>query len=214
MFTGIVEELGRIRHLRTGSQEARMEIIARRVLEDAAIGDSIAVNGVCLTVTALGMDSFAVDLSAETLRRTNLGELHPGSHINLERSLSFGGKVGGHFVQGHVDGVGRVTEVKPEGGGKLVRFRAPAEVMRYIVSKGYVGVDGMSLTVVEPDTTSFAVAFIPHTLAHTSAQFYRPGVHVNLEADVLGKYVEKFVTGRSAGYRGVTQDLLEEVGFI
>jgi riboflavin synthase len=160
------------------------------------------------------VDSFVVDLSAETLRRTNLGDLHPGSHVNLERSLSFGGRVGGHFVQGHVDGVGRVAEVKPEGLGKMVRFRAPAEVMRYIVSKGYVGVDGMSLTVVEPDAASFAVAFIPHTLAHTNAQFYRPGVHVNLEADVLGKYVEKFIIERQPTSAGVTQDLLEEAGFI
>lgn len=214
MFTGIVEELGKIRHLRSGSQAAQMEIIARRVLEDAAIGDSIAVNGVCLTVTALRADGFTVDLSAETLRLTNLGDLHPGSPVNLERSLAFGGKMGGHFVQGHVDGVGTVAEIKPEGEGKMVRFRAPAEVMRYIVSKGYVGVDGMSLTVVEPDATTFAVAFIPHTLAHTVAQFYRPGVHVNLEADVLGKYVEKFIAGRQSASGGVTQALLKETGFI
>jgi riboflavin synthase len=214
MFTGIVEELGQIRHLRSGSQTAQMEIAANRVLKDTEIGDSIAVNGVCLTVTALRKDGFSAGLSAETLRLTNLGDLHPGSHVNLERSLSLGGKMGGHFVQGHVDGVGAVTEVKPEGDGKMVRFRAPAKVMRYVVSKGYVGVDGMSLTVVEPDETSFAVAFIPHTLAQTVAQFYRPGIHVNLEADVLGKYVEKFIAGRQPASSSVTHTLLQEAGFI
>jgi riboflavin synthase len=214
MFTGIVEELGRISRLQAGPLAAVMEIHASKVMADAEIGDSIAVNGVCLTVTAIRRDGFSVDLSAETLRRTNLGDLQSGSPVNLERSLSFGGKMGGHFVQGHVDGVGTVAQIKAEGEGKMVRFHAPPEVMRYVVTKGYVGVDGMSLTVVEPDEESFAVAFIPHTLAHTVVQFYRRGVRVNLEADVLGKYVEKFIAGRLPKSSGVTQSLLEEAGFV
>jgi riboflavin synthase len=214
MFTGIVEELGKISRLQAGPLAAVMEIHSSKVVADAEIGDSIAVNGVCLTVTAIRRDGFSVDLSAETLRLTNLGDLHSGSPVNLERSLSFGGKMGGHFVQGHVDGVGAVTQVKTEGEGKMVRFHAPPEVMRYVVSKGYVGVDGMSLTIVEPDEESFAVAFIPHTLAHTVAQFYRPGVRVNLEADVLGKYVDKFIAGRLSTSSGISHSLLKEAGFI
>jgi riboflavin synthase len=213
MFTGIVEELGRISRLRAGAEAAVLEIRAKKVLAGAEIGDSIAINGVCLTVTSLQQDGFCVDLSAETLRRTNLGVLHSGAHVNLERSLSFGGKMGGHFVQGHVDGTGAVARVMAEGEGKMIRFHAPSEVMRYVVPKGYIAVDGMSLTIVEPDEESFAVAFIPHTLAHTLAQFYRPGTTVNLEADVLGKYVEKFIAGRQKKVQGVTLALLEETGF-
>lgn len=190
-----------------------LQIQARTVLEATKLGDSIAVNGVCLTVTALGRRDFSVDLSAETLRRSTLGVLRTGDPLNLERSLAFGGRMGGHFVQGHIDGTGLVQRVTSEGRGRVIRIQAPPQIIRYTVSKGYIAVDGMSLTVVEPDEQSFGVAFIPHTLAHSLAQHYRPGTAVNLETDVLGKYVERFLSARSGETGGVTWDLLQQSGF-
>jgi riboflavin synthase len=213
VFTGIVEEVGKVERIQGSPTGAILGMKAARVLQGTESGDSIAVNGVCLTVTALHPHGFTVDLSAETLRQTNLDKLQVGDPLNLERSLSFGGKVGGHFVQGHVDGTGTVVQVVNEGNGKMIRFEAPLTLMRYVVPKGYIAIDGMSLTVVEPAAERFAVAFIPHTLANTVAGHYRPGVTVNLEVDVLGKYVEKFIAGQQGAHAGVTRSLLEETGF-
>jgi riboflavin synthase len=213
LFTGIVEEVGKVERIQGSSTGAILGIKAERALQETEIGDSIAVNGVCLTVTALRSHGFTVDLSAETLRRTNLGELQMGDPLNLERSLRFGGKMGGHFVQGHIDGTGTVVQVVREGNGKMVHIQAPLTLMRYVVAKGYIAVDGMSLTVVAPAAEHFAIAFIPHTLANTVAEHYRPGVKVNLEVDVLGKYVEKFIAGQQPVHVGVTRTLLEETGF-
>ena len=201
MFCGIVEEVGAVRAVRQRGQIVELTIAARKVLEDTQQGDSIAVNGTCLTVTELAGDAFRVELAPETLRRTNLGDLKPGDGVNLERSLPANGRIGGHFVQGHVDGTGQVLELIPEGESIMARFSAPPAVMRYVVPKGFIAVDGVSLTVVEPAGDSFTVALIPYTLAHTIAGQYRVGDRVNLEADILGKYVEQLlqpIAGRYA----------------
>ncbi len=214
MFTGIVEEVGSVEQMNRRGGDATVRIHAVDVLAGINLGDSLAVNGVCLTVTESGPNWFTVDLSSETLRRTNLGALRTRDPVNLERSLTMAGRIGGHFVQGHVDTVGEVIKVVPEGRGKLVRIRAPLDVMRYVVPKGYIAVDGMSLTVVEPDSNSFSVAFIPHTLSHTVAQYYRIGTPVNLEVDVLGKYVERILSGRPAKVEEITSELLQANGFL
>jgi riboflavin synthase len=196
MFSGIIEEIGTVRRLERRGNSATLEVTARQVLEGTRLGDSIAINGACLTVTALVEKSFTVDLAPETLRRTNLGQLRPGAHVNLERSLSVGDRIGGHFVQGHVDNFGSVRALRPESDAVIATFAAPIEVMRYVVPKGFIAVDGMSLTVVDRLPEGFTVSFIPYTLAHTIAGHYQVGGVVNLEADILGKYVERFLLGR------------------
>ena len=189
MFTGIVEEVGEVLEtLGTG-----LRIRARVVLEDARLGDSICVNGTCLTVTALDGDVFAVDTVPETLRRTNLGELRPGDPVNLERALAAGGRMGGHFVQGHVEATGRITAIEPENEAINIRIEAPPVVMRYVVEKGFITVDGISLTVVSRDDTGFSVTVIPFTQQHTNLRGRRTGDAVNLETDILAKYVEQLV---------------------
>jgi riboflavin synthase len=209
MFTGIVEEVGRVRTLRAGA-EPSLAVEASTVLEGTRLGDSIAVNGACLTVTALGNNSFTVGLMPETLRRTNLGALRAGDGVNLERALTLGGRLGGHFVQGHVDGTGRLAEVRPEGQALVLRFSAPADVMRYIVPKGFVAVDGISLTVVESDRESFSVSLVTFTQQNVTLARQRPGYVVNLETDILGKYVERFAKRESGG---LTADFLAAHGF-
>lgn len=196
MFSGIVEEVGRIHRLERRGSAATLEVTARRVLEETQVGDSIAVNGACLTVTGIAAGFFAADLAPETLQRTTLGELRPGSPANLERGLSVGARIGGHFVQGHVDAVGAVRARKPEGAAAIITFAAPPAVMRHVVPKGFIAVDGMSLTVVDRLADGFTVSFIPHTLGHTVAGDYQVGTRVNLEADILGKYVERFLSAR------------------
>lgn len=213
MFSGIVEEMGHVRRLVRRSGLAVLEVEASRVLEDVRMGDSIAINGTCLTVTAFAQDHFTVEMTPETLRRTNLGELQPKQPLNLERSLPADGRIGGHFVQGHVDGVGRVTGLHPEGDSRVVTFAAPEEVQRYVVPKGYVAVDGMSLTVVDRLDGGFTVAFIPHTLAVTIAGEYEVGTPVNLEADILGKYVEQFLRA-DAAEEGLSRERLLQYGFV
>ncbi len=205
MFTGIVEEVGTAKALRSG----KLSVSADRVLEKTRLGDSVAVNGACLTVTALDSASFSVDVMPETLRRTNLGLLRPGSAVNLERALIVGGRLGGHFVQGHVDATGKVLEMKAEGDAVIARVAAPAEVLRYVVEKGFIAVDGVSLTVVGFDGTSFSVSLVGHTLKHTTLGNRRTGDAVNLEADIIAKYVEK--TGQSRG--GITLEFLADHGF-
>ena len=196
MFTGIVAEKGRVLE---ASQES-LTIESWLALEGAAIGDSIAVNGACLTITTMSEGRFAVDVTPETLRRTNLGDLRAGSPVNLEPSLAYGGKVGGHLVQGHVDAVGVVTAITPEGNSRLITFDAPGEVMRYVVEKGFVAVDGISLTVAALDEAQFTVAVIPYTDEHTTLGDRNPGDRVNLEADILAKYTERLLSeGASQG---------------
>ena len=196
MFTGIVEEVGRVKDLeRTTRQDAAgcLAVGARRVLESLRLGDSIAVNGACLTVVALDDDSFSVDLAPETLRRTNLGSLGPGSGVNLERPLAVADRLGGHIVQGHVDATGRVISTKPQGDCMLMRFRAPKRLMPYIVEKGFVAVDGISLTVVKKGGSSFTISVIPYTLNNTILKQRSVGDAANLEVDILAKYVESLL---------------------
>jgi riboflavin synthase len=187
MFTGIVEESGEV--LESGDH--RLVVGCSTVLEDAAGGGSIAVNGVCLTVTEREAGSLSFDLSDETLERTTLGRLEPGEKVNLERPVTLATRLGGHLVQGHVDAVGSVTSVEPDGGGATILIEAPEGVARYLVEKGSVAVDGVSLTVASVNGTAFGVALIPHTLEVTTLGLAKPGDHVNLEADVIAKYVAR-----------------------
>jgi riboflavin synthase len=195
MFTGIVEETGAIRAIEVRPGGARLRVAAATTLEGGRVGDSIAVSGVCLTIVALGGDEFSADLAAETLRRTTLGELGAGDAVNLERPLRFDQRLGGHVVQGHVDGVGTVTSVAPEGDGVWMDIEAPAALRRYIVEKGSIAVDGVSLTVARVADPRFAIALIPHTLAATTLGGRRAGDRVNVEVDVLAKYVERLLEG-------------------
>lgn len=196
MFSGIVEELGTIaaRDERPGG--VTLTIRARNVLEQTQIGDSIAVNGACLTVVRFDDATFDVDMAPETLRKTSLNQCYANDDVNLERSLTANGRVGGHFVQGHVDSTAEVVGMDPDGEGVLATFRPPAELMRYIVPKGYVAIDGTSLTVVDTGPDWFTISFIPHTREVTTVKYYEPGRLVNLEVDILGKYVEKLLASR------------------
>ena len=189
MFTGIVEELGEV----VEATPARMVIRAKVTLEGTRIGDSIAVNGTCLTVVHLRDDTFAVDIAPETLRRTNLGDAMPGARVNLERAMALGERMGGHMVQGHVEATGRLLLAEPEGQAVLMEFQAPPEIMRYVVPKGFIAVDGISLTVVQRRLSSFTVSVIPYTLINTVLGFRRVGDRVNLETDIVARYVEQFV---------------------
>ena len=206
MFTGIVEEVGKVREARPG----QLTVAAQRVLEETKLGDSIAVNGVCLTVTALSTDSFSVDVMPETLRRTNLGTLRSGDEVNLERPLAVGGRFGGHFVQGHIDGMGRLHSVAPEGEALLLGFQTGQEIMRYIVEKGFIAVDGVSLTVVQYNSDSFKVSLVGYTRENTILGGRRPGDMVNLEVDIIAKYVARLRGSSDA----ITTEFLAEHGFL
>ena len=185
MFTGIVEELGRVR----SRQDGRLAVDASQVLEDLEVGDSVAHNGCCLTVVEVNPDWYGVDMVDETLARTNLADLAPGDPVNLERPVRLVDRLGGHLVQGHVDGVGEIVTPAPD-----LRVRIPTSLSRYLVEKGSVAVDGCSLTVAEVDSDSFAAAIIPHTVAVTTLGCKRAGDRVNLEVDVLAKYVERLLS--------------------
>ncbi|MDQ3507553.1 MAG: riboflavin synthase [Actinomycetota bacterium] len=192
MFTGLVEEAGRVEKIEEGGM-LRLEISAPMVSSDVSLGDSVSVNGVCLTVSEARGDRLSFDAMAETLRRTALGGLEVGSFVNLERAMSAEKRFGGHLVQGHVDGVGEVLGVVPEGGAEMWEFAASEAVLRYTVEKGSICVDGISLTVVAVRDDSFTVSILPHTRGATNLKSLRVGDFVNLEADVIGKYVEKLV---------------------
>ncbi|MBA3332102.1 MAG: riboflavin synthase [Actinobacteria bacterium] len=196
MFTGIVRELGRIASLRGGEDGIRLLIEAPAVARDTRIGDSVSINGCCLTATEVRGGTLAFDAVPESLRRTALGRLGEGARVNLEPALRAGEPLGGHYVQGHVDGVGRVRTVEPEGEGRRVWLDVPEEVLGLCVEKGSIAVEGVSLTVAELDERGFAVALVPHTLAETTLGALEPGVEVNLEADVLAKYVERLLERR------------------
>ena len=194
MFTGIVEEVGSVR----SAGDGRLVIGASEVLTDVKVGDSISVNGACLTVTTHDDSTFSVDVVPETLRRTNLGELEAGSPVNLERSMPANGRFGGHVVQGHVDGTATIRSIAGEGDALMVAFDAPTSLMRYVVEKGFIAVDGASLTIVDCDNFSFSVTIIPHTQENTVFKNRNVGDSVNLEVDIMAKYIERLtMAGRA-----------------
>jgi riboflavin synthase alpha subunit len=196
VFTGIVRERGRIASVEGSRDGVRLVVDAPAIAADATLGDSVAVSGVCLTVVAAENGTLAFDAVPETLRRSSLARLEPGDPVNLEPALRAGEPLGGHYVQGHVDGVGHVRAVEPEGDGRRVWIDPPAELLRYLVEKGSVAVEGVSLTVAELDERGFAVALVPFTLAETTLGSLAEGTRVNVEVDVLAKYVERLVAQR------------------
>jgi len=202
VFTGIVEATGTVRGIIRGERSARLIVEGGPCLDGVRVGDSIAVSGVCLTVARLDGPAFEADLSVETLRRTTLGRLGPGSAVNLERPLPVGGRLGGHVVQGHVDGVGTVCRSWRDGDAWWVEIASSPAVMRYVVEKGSVAVDGVSLTVASVSGDRFTVCLIPHTREVTTLGRLAPGAEVNVEADVLAKYVERLIGGYDAPRRG------------
>ena len=211
MFTGIIEEMGTVKALRREAGAARLSLSAATVLDGTALGDSICVNGVCLTVVEMGRSEFSADVAVETLRVTNLGELRAGARVNLERALQLSARIGGHLVSGHVDAVGRLREKRDEGNGWRIFFDAPETVLRYVIKKGSIAIDGISLTVADLDRAGFSIAMIPHTARLTTLGFKTAGDSVNLEADIIGKYVERLFPGKEAG--SVSLDLLRKNGF-
>jgi riboflavin synthase len=209
MFTGIVEEVGAV----LGADGRTLTVGARLVLDGLRLGDSIAVDGACLTVTALTPTSFTVGTQPETIRRTTLGAARPGRRVNLERALPADGRLGGHFVQGHVDGTARLVDTFRDGDAIGLRFTTDAEITRYIVEKGFVAVDGISLTVVEVTPSGFAITLIPYTQVNVALLDKRPGDLVNIEVDIVAKYVERFVGGGHPARGRVTEEFLARHGF-
>ena len=212
MFTGIVEEVGRLRGLTVGDRSAVLEIEARSVLDGTRVGDSIATSGACLTVTRLSADRFWADAMPETVRRTTLAGKRPGDGLNLERALTLQSRLGGHLVQGHVDGVGTVARIEREQGAAIVTLSAPDSVVEVSVARGSVAVDGVSLTIVELGTDAVRVSLILHTVAATTLRDLRVGDEVNLEADLNGKYVRAYLV-RPGSAQGLTFEKLSEAGF-
>lgn len=215
MFTGIIEETGTLLSVRGDASGVRLEIAASKVLEDTAPGDSIAVNGVCLTVTP-GDGRFTADAMPETLRRTSLHALAPGARVNLERAVAAGGRLGGHLVSGHVDACGRVISLMRDGIAELLRVQLPSGVARYVAVKGSVALDGVSLTVTAVEDAGLTVSLIPHTRAATTLGLLRPGSPVNVEVDMVARYVERLLSAPgsgAAGQRGLTMEFLKENGF-
>jgi riboflavin synthase len=209
MFTGIIEEIGAISK-RGG---AELTIMAKTVLEDIGLGDSIAIDGACMTVVSFTDDSFIVKVSPESFEKTTLGNLKAGDAVNLERAMSMGDRFGGHIVQGHVDGVGRVENIERQGEFSLWTFWAPSAVAPYLIPKGSVTIDGISLTVVNPGTETFSVAVIPTTLKETKLQSKQVGDPVNLEADVFGKHIYHYLQQGAGQSAGLTREFLSKHGF-
>ncbi|WP_286153667.1 riboflavin synthase [Sporofaciens musculi] len=216
MFTGIVEEMGKIRQILLAGSSGKIQIEARKALEGTKVGDSIAVNGVCLTVTSLSHDGFTADMMAETYRRSALGQQKVGDLVNLERAMAAGERFGGHIMSGHIDGTGVIEKLRREENAVWVTIRTKPAVLRLIVEKGSVGIDGISLTVASVSETGFQVSVIPHTGEETTLLKKKTGDLVNLENDIVGKYVEKLLglgnTKKEEGASGLTMDFLKEYG--
>ena len=215
MFTGIVEELGTIRSIRRGAASAVLSIGAEAVLSDLRIGDSVAVNGVCLTATGVDRSGFTADVMHETLQRSSLGALGPGSRVNLERAMAADGRFGGHIVSGHIDGTGTIAERRRDDNAVWYTVSASPALLRYIVEKGSVAIDGISLTVASVEADRFSVSVIPHTAAVTLLGAKGPGDVVNLETDIIGKYVERLLrpADTPAARSGISLEFLAENGF-
>ena len=216
MFTGIIEETGAVRHVSLHGNSGSIQIGAELVLKGTKPGDSIAVNGVCLTVTTMDSKSFTADVMAETLRRSNLGNLKGGDRVNLERAMPAEGRFGGHIVSGHIDGIGTIAAMENEGNATWVYIRTSSDILALIVEKGSIAIDGISLTVAKVGMEDFAVSIIPHTSSHTALLKKRTGDVVNLENDIVGKYVERLL-GRKAPAEQhksrITEEFLRENGF-
>lgn len=219
MFTGLVEEIGTVQSIVKGAKSAKIVIQAEKVLEDAQIGDSICTNGVCLTVTDYTARTFTVDVMAETMRKSNLKTLSPGSKVNLERALKLGDRLGGHIVSGHIDGTGIIEDFDSEDNAVWVSIAAPPDILKYIIYKGSITIDGISLTVAYVDSRIFKVSVIPHTKDVTTLLTKTEGNEVNLECDIIGKYIEKLMHFQenpqqdSQAKGSLDLDLLKKYGF-
>jgi len=211
MFTGIVEEIGTVREIRGGGDSSALKIEGKRIFEDLCVGDSVAVSGVCLTVTSLSVNAFTADVMHETLRRSSLGGLRAGSRVNLERAMPANGRFGGHIVTGHIDGAGVIAGIKKDGIAVWYTIKAGNQILKYVVEKGSVAIDGISLTVASVSDASFQVSIIPHTIEATALHDKSIGDSVNLEADLLGKYVERLIGG-AAPQSNVTREFLTKHG--
>jgi riboflavin synthase len=223
MFTGIIEEVGSIEESRPRSEGREIVIAARTILEDARCGDSIAVDGCCLTIERMGPGRFAAFASAETLEKSAAGGLKPGSKVNLERALKLGGRLGGHMVQGHVDGVGKIARLDRDGAGWTLEVELPAALLAQMVPKGSIAIQGISLTIAQVTSNGVTAAVIPETYDKTALRHLRPGAPVNIEADIIGKYVKRFLDAYLGGQNGklapassggVTDELLKRAGFV
>ena len=218
MFTGLVAELGTVQRLARQGSSYHLTVGAKKVLDNLKIGDSVAVNGVCLTVVRMDEGGFTADVMPETVRLTNIGSLQPGSKVNLERTLRLCDGLDGHIVSGHVEGLGTISEQRPEGIAVVVTIDTPPELLKYIIKKGSIAIDGISLTVTEVTDTSFSVSLIPHTAKETTLGFKKVGDSVNLETDILGKYVERMLTWNKQTQAGKADTLnmqtLLENGFV
>ncbi len=215
MFTGIIEEKGIIRQIFASASGGKIVVICKKILEGTRIGDSIAVNGICLTVTALSDDSFTADIMGETIEKTSLAGLKKGDPVNLERALCLNSRLGGHIVSGHIDGTGQISEIRDNGIAILIRVSADRYITRGIVPKGSIAIDGISLTVVEVGDEYFTVSLIPHTVAETNLQKKHIGDMVNLETDVIGKYAAKLLEEKEmdSNKGSISETLLRENGF-
>ena len=218
MFTGLVAELGTVQRLARQGNSYHLTVGAQKVLQNLKIGDSVAVNGACLTVVRMDDSGFTADVMPETVRLTNIGSLKPGSRVNLERTLRLCDGLDGHIVSGHVEGLGTISEQRPEGIAVVVTIATPPELLKYIIKKGSIAIDGISLTVTEVTDTSFSVSLIPHTAKETTLGFKKVGDSVNLETDILGKYVERMLTWNKQTQAGkadtLNMQMLLENGFV
>ena len=221
MFTGIIEEVGSVASIRKGAHSCVLTVNASRVLEDVHLGDSIATNGVCLTVTSFTSHSFSADVMHETLNRSSLGSLHIGSPVNLECAMLAGGRFGGHIVSGHIDGVGTISSIKEDDNAVWYTVEAPSNILRYIIEKGSITLDGISLTVAKVTNSNFSVSIIPHTRVQTNLASKKVGDVLNLENDLVGKYVERLMLQPIAASQeqpeqkssGITKEFLSHYGF-
>lgn len=218
MFTGIIEETGWVESIRQSGEYCSLIIKAPKILEDASLGDSIAVNGICLTVSQKTTQSFQADVMGETMRRTNLSDLSAGSRVNLERAMKMNGRFGGHIVSGHIDGTGKIVSVRKEGNAFWYQIETGPKILRYIIEKGSVAIDGISLTVAKLEERSFSVSIIPHTRQETILGDKKPGDRVNLENDLIGKYVERLLSFQEPEEEKkeskISMEFLQENGFL
>ena len=214
MFTGIIEEIGTIERIEHGARSGRLTISGDIIFSDLKLGDSVAIDGICLTASHISGKQFSADAMPETLTRTALGALRPGSRVNLERAMAANGRFGGHIVSGHIDGTGNIAHMQSDDNAVRVRIEADASILRYVIPKGSIAIDGISLTIIEVDTSGFSVSLIPHTATETTLLSKRPGDLVNLENDLIGKYVERLMLPHSAASASkLTYEFLAEHGF-